>query len=253
MALELLGGRALGPYFGSGIYVWGAIITLFMLSLSIGYLIGGSLSATKPSLQKLSAILLPAAVASLPCALASNPLLEFIFDHVAGPRHGALAASVALFFLPITVSGAVSPYAVRLLVDGLGTSGKVAGANAGAKDIYQEKSLYRDFLVYDDQGLRCMKFGRHDAGRQTCIAYASAVYNLKLNMNNRGILSRNDGLPSMDDIKTNAERLENTLRLFGVGKDWLLPLFSTNVQWPPGTRILADQYSPANLLNGTGK
>ncbi|MEO5658375.1 MAG: fused MFS/spermidine synthase [Polaromonas sp.] len=127
MALELLGGRALGPYFGSGIYVWGAIITLFMLSLSIGYLIGGTLSATKPSLQKLSAILLLAVLAALPCALASNRLLEFIFDHVTDPRYGALAASVALFFLPITVSGAVSPYAVRLLVDGLGTSGKVAG------------------------------------------------------------------------------------------------------------------------------
>ncbi|MDQ3061084.1 MAG: fused MFS/spermidine synthase [Pseudomonadota bacterium] len=127
MALELLGGRALGPYFGSGIYVWGAIITLFMLSLSIGYLIGGSLSTSRPSLQKLSAILLLAVVAALPCVLVSEPILAFIFDHVPDPRYGALCASVALFFLPITVSGAVSPYAVRLLVDGLGTSGQVAG------------------------------------------------------------------------------------------------------------------------------
>lgn len=127
MALELLGGRALAPYFGSGIYVWGAIITLFMLSLSIGYLIGGSLSTTRPSLDKLSAILLLATVAALPCVLASSPILEFIFDRIPDPRYGALCASVALFFLPITVSGAISPYAVRLLVDGLGTSGQVAG------------------------------------------------------------------------------------------------------------------------------
>jgi hypothetical protein len=127
MALELLGGRALGPYFGSGIYVWGAIITLFMLSLSIGYLIGGSLSMARPSLRKLSAILLLAVVAALPCVLVSDPILEFIFDHVPDPRYGALCASVALFFLPITISGAVSPYAVRLLVDGLRTSGQVAG------------------------------------------------------------------------------------------------------------------------------
>ena len=127
MALELLGGRALGPYFGSGIYVWGAIITLFMLSLSIGYLIGGSLSTARPSLRKLSAILLLAVLAALPCVLAQNTILEFIFDRVPDPRYGALCASVALFFLPITVSGAVSPYAVRLLVDGLGTSGQVAG------------------------------------------------------------------------------------------------------------------------------
>ena len=127
MALELLGGRALGPYFGSGIYVWGAIISLFMLSLSIGYLIGGSLSASKPSLGKLSAILLLATSAALPCLLVANPVLEFIFEQVPDPRYGALCASIALFFLPITVSGAVSPYAVRLLVDALGTSGQVAG------------------------------------------------------------------------------------------------------------------------------
>ena len=127
MALELLGGRAMGPYFGSGIYVWGAIITLFMLSLSIGYLIGGSLSTAQPSLRKLGAILLLAVAAALPCVLASDAILSFIFDRVPDPRYGALCASVALFFLPITVSGAVSPYAVRLLVDGLGTSGQVAG------------------------------------------------------------------------------------------------------------------------------
>ena len=127
MALELLGGRALSPYFGSGIYVWGAIIALFMLSLSIGYLAGGWLSFTRPSVQKLSAILLLAVVAALPCVLASQAILEFIFDRVPDPRYGALCSSVALFFLPTTVSGAVSPYAVRLLVDDRGTSGQVAG------------------------------------------------------------------------------------------------------------------------------
>ena len=36
MAVELLGGRLLAPTFGSSIYVWGAIITIFMLALSIG-------------------------------------------------------------------------------------------------------------------------------------------------------------------------------------------------------------------------
>ena len=30
MSLELLGGRVLAPYFGSSIYVWGSVITVFM-------------------------------------------------------------------------------------------------------------------------------------------------------------------------------------------------------------------------------
>ncbi len=127
MALELLGGRALAPYFGTGIYIWGAIITLFMLSLSIGYLLGGHFSARQPNLRKLSLILGAATLAALPCAVGSNFILERVFDAVPDPRYGALLASIALFFLPITISGAVSPYGIRLLVEGLGTSGKVAG------------------------------------------------------------------------------------------------------------------------------
>ena len=40
MSVELLGGRILAPYFGSSIYVWGSIISIFMVALAMGYLIG---------------------------------------------------------------------------------------------------------------------------------------------------------------------------------------------------------------------
>ena len=33
MAVELLGGRVLAPSFGNSIYVWGGVITMFMLCL----------------------------------------------------------------------------------------------------------------------------------------------------------------------------------------------------------------------------
>ncbi|MBT7723165.1 MAG: fused MFS/spermidine synthase, partial [Gammaproteobacteria bacterium] len=52
MSIELLGGRVLAPYFGSSIYVWGSIITVFMVALSFGYLIGGHLSLKAPRLSK---------------------------------------------------------------------------------------------------------------------------------------------------------------------------------------------------------
>ena len=51
MSLELLGGRLLAPYFGSSIYVWGSVITVFMLALSAGYLTGGWLSLFNPSVS----------------------------------------------------------------------------------------------------------------------------------------------------------------------------------------------------------
>jgi hypothetical protein len=127
MALELLGGRALGPYFGSGIYVWGAVITLFMLSLSLGYLLGGYLSVSGPSPRHLATILLAATLAGAPVTFASTSILEAVYGLIADPRYGALLAAVALFFLPATIAGAVSPYAIRLLIDHPGTAGRVAG------------------------------------------------------------------------------------------------------------------------------
>ena len=54
MAIELLGGRVLAPFFGSSIYVWGAIITVFMLALSLGYLCGGRWSLHAPTLRSRS-------------------------------------------------------------------------------------------------------------------------------------------------------------------------------------------------------
>ena len=79
MSLELLGGRILAPYFGSGIYVWGSIITIFMLSLSIGYLLGGRLSVHNPSSSRFAAIFAVAAVLLLPLTIYAQGIMEFIF------------------------------------------------------------------------------------------------------------------------------------------------------------------------------
>ena len=127
MAVELLSGRILAPSFGNSIYVWGGVITIFMLALSIGYLIGGHLSVHAPSLRKLGLILGCAALTTLPVAFWGDAMLDAIFILVPDPRYGSLLASSALFFVPTVISGSVSPYAIRLLVTQLHASGKSAG------------------------------------------------------------------------------------------------------------------------------
>ena len=62
MVVELLSGRLIAPYFGSGVQVWGSVIFVFMLGLAIGYLLGGLYSRRSPNLMKLGAILALAAV-----------------------------------------------------------------------------------------------------------------------------------------------------------------------------------------------
>jgi hypothetical protein len=119
--------RALGPYFGTGLHVWGAVIALVMLALSIGYLAGGQLSLRRPSLRGLALLLFVSVLTALPSAFAAQPMLTAVYERVEGPRYGALLGALALFFAPVAIAGAVSPYSIRLLVDALGTSGRVAG------------------------------------------------------------------------------------------------------------------------------
>ncbi len=127
MAVELLGGRLLAPTFGSSIYVWGAIITIFMLALSLGYLAGGRYSMRAPSVRKLGVILVIAALTVVPLLLFAEPMLDALSLAVPDPRFGSLLSAFTLFFVPTFFSGMVSPYAVRLLVQDRNSSGRHAG------------------------------------------------------------------------------------------------------------------------------
>lgn len=127
MAIEMLGGRLLAPYFGSSIYVWGSIISIFMLALSLGYLLGGRLSIHAPSLRRLGVIFLGCALCCLPMVLGADALMQWVFARVYDVRYGSLLAAAGLFFLPTTAMGVISPYAIRLLVLNTEQSGQIAG------------------------------------------------------------------------------------------------------------------------------
>ena len=127
MGVELLGGRLLAPTFGSSIYVWGAIITVFMLALSLGYLAGGRYSMNAPSVRRLGVILVVAALTALPVLLFADGLLDAVAATTPDPRLGSLLGAAVLFFVPTFFSGMVSPYAVRLLVQDRVSAGRHAG------------------------------------------------------------------------------------------------------------------------------
>lgn len=127
MSLELLGGRILAPYFGSSVYVWGSIITVFMVSLSAGYLFGGRWSMRTPTLTRFALIFLISAVPLLPLVFFGEALMQWIFLHIEDPRYGSLTAALALFVVPTVALGMISPYAVSLMVRETRESGNVAG------------------------------------------------------------------------------------------------------------------------------
>lgn len=127
MAIELLGGRILAPFFGASVHIWGSIITVFMLSLAIGYLLGGKLSLKQPNLTKFALLFIAAGILLLPLYSYANEIMQWIFEQIEDSRYGSLLACMLLFTLPTILLGCISPYAIHLLAVQSDNTGQIAG------------------------------------------------------------------------------------------------------------------------------
>jgi len=127
MSFELLGGRMLAPYFGSSVYVWGSIITVFMTALALGYLAGGRLSLWRPDLQKYGALFWFAAFSLVPTILFYDAVMGWVFERVEDPRYGSLLGAGLIFLLPTIIMGTIAPYSVRILTQSTHSAGQTAG------------------------------------------------------------------------------------------------------------------------------
>jgi spermidine synthase len=127
MSFEILGSRLLAPHFGGGVTVWACLIAVFLTALSAGNLAGGRAADWKPVHGLLAIIIALAAVTA-----AFVPLMYgTVFDWIAGKRFGLhvdpLLASASMFFLPAFFLGAITPFAIRILVPSVERAGMTAG------------------------------------------------------------------------------------------------------------------------------
>src|SRR5512135_3568176 len=127
MSFEILGSRVLAPNFGSSVFVWGSLISVFLAGLSVGYYLGGRLADINPSSRKLSLIVIAPGLLFLTFPLYSAPISDWIFMKDLGVRMSPLLASSALFLVPSVFLGIVSPYTAKLMICSLHTSGKTIG------------------------------------------------------------------------------------------------------------------------------
>jgi len=127
MALEILASRVLAPHFGSSVYVWGSIISVFLAALSLGYVWGGRLADREPTLAGLGRQVARAALAQAVLLLAARPATAWLGGATGGSAWGTLLAATALFGPPSVLLGVISPYAVRLAARDLARLGGTAG------------------------------------------------------------------------------------------------------------------------------
>jgi predicted membrane-bound spermidine synthase len=127
MGLELAGARILAPAMGNSIFVWGSVISSFMLALSIGYFLGGIIADRFGTRRTLGVVVASAGVLTVISPLIAAAVLPATAE--LGPRLGPLTATTIAFFGPALLLAMVSPIGVRAAsASGLGHIGRSAGS-----------------------------------------------------------------------------------------------------------------------------
>jgi len=126
MVLEVVGTRLIGTFYGSSVQVWGALISVTLVSLSVGYWVGGRVADRWPRPGVLYVLVL-AAAGLVPATLFSRRLMVTCYERF-GMAGGALASAALIFTLPLALLAVVGPYVIRLRRRTDARIGRVAGS-----------------------------------------------------------------------------------------------------------------------------
>ena len=131
LGAEIAAARLLAPFFGASTIVWANTIAVVLVSLSVGYWLGGRLADRRPDLRSLCAVVAGAAVLLAAVPFIARPFLNLsvdAFDQIdAGAFLGSLLGVLVLVAVPVVLLGTCSPWAIRLAISDVAHSGEVAG------------------------------------------------------------------------------------------------------------------------------
>ena len=127
MGLEIAGSRVLAPHFGSSVFVWGSLISVFLIALSLGYYFGGLIADRHPSRVLLDYVFVVTSLWIFGIAVLAHGLCELLVKAGATEQAGPLAASLLLFLPPSVGLGMVSPLAIRLATQSVRSVGRISG------------------------------------------------------------------------------------------------------------------------------
>ena len=131
LGAEIAAARLMAPFFGASTIVWANTIGVVLVSLSIGYWLGGRLGDRYPRLRELCLAVAAAAVLLAVVPFAARPFFELATDALdqisAGAFVGSLVGVLFLIALPVILLGTCSPWAIRLAVPDVEHSGRTAG------------------------------------------------------------------------------------------------------------------------------
>ena len=127
MILELVGARIMAPYLGTSIIVWTGLIGIVLASLSVGYALGGRYADRGPTMARLSMIILCSGFLIALSTMIHKPVLSALLQSGGGIYLNVILATTILFGPPSVGLGMITPYAVKMKINNLETSGSAVG------------------------------------------------------------------------------------------------------------------------------
>ena len=131
LCVEMAATRKMTPYVGDSLFVWASVIGLILLYLTVGYYVGGILSDRYPRPIYLYYITALASLFIALIPLLADPVLRWVqltfANYELGVLYASLIAIVLLFAIPTILLGCVSPYAIRIRIQQIGSAGRTAG------------------------------------------------------------------------------------------------------------------------------
>jgi spermidine synthase len=132
LGIEFAAARLLAPFFGQSLFIWGTLIGLILIYLTVGYYIGGRLADRRPDARLLFQLTGAASLLTAAIPIVSRPILSVAQSGFAqlsvGLVLGSLISVIVLFAAPVILLGMVSPFVIRLRIRQLETAGNAAGA-----------------------------------------------------------------------------------------------------------------------------
>ena len=125
MAVELVGAKLVGPFYGNSLYVWAAVLGLTLGGLTAGYFLGGLISRKYPCKRTLYAVVLASAVLVALMPSIGAAVMEATLNLEL--RVGITLSCLAFLFPPLLCFGMVSPLIIRLVTTHDGAIGRAAG------------------------------------------------------------------------------------------------------------------------------
>ncbi len=125
MMLEILGTRIIGSFYGVSLFVWSSLISVTLISLAIGYYLGG-LTADKLDSFRLYRIVALAGFFTALTPAIKGPILSL--TNPLGIRMGSFVSALALFSIPLTLLAMIGPRVIKLFTHKLEKVGLASGS-----------------------------------------------------------------------------------------------------------------------------